>query len=81
MLLAKSNVNLQDAYLDAVRQKLYNIENRIAQVELMMPQVQQTRQTHMEQTVQNMSTRVAFLSRRIDELIPSQWKSKMPVTT
>lgn len=78
--LAKTTVNLQDAYLDAVRQKLHNIESRITQAELLIPQIQLERQAHMEQTVHNMSTRVAFLNRRIDELMPPQWKSKMPVT-
>ncbi|KAF2884897.1 hypothetical protein ILUMI_21268 [Ignelater luminosus] len=77
---AKTTVNLQDAYLDAVRQKLHNIESRITQAEVLIPQIQLERQAHMEQTVHNMSTRVAFLNRRIDELMPPQWKSKMPVT-
>jgi len=76
----KSTANLQDAYLDAVRHKLQNIENRVTQVELLIPQIQLKRQAHMEQTVHNMSTRLAFLNRRIDELMPPQWKSKMPVT-
>ena len=45
-----------------------------------MPQLQLRRQAHMEETVQNMSTRVAFLNKRVDDLTPPQWKSKMPVT-
>ncbi|KAF5277437.1 hypothetical protein FQA39_LY06250 [Lamprigera yunnana] len=76
----RSAANLQDAYLDSIRQKLKNIENRVIQAELIMPQIQLKRQAHMEQTVQNMSTRVAFLNKRIDELMPPQWKSKMPVS-
>ncbi|XP_031332791.1 uncharacterized protein LOC116163755 isoform X2 [Photinus pyralis] len=76
----RSTVNLQDAYLDAVRQKIKNMESRVAKVESLMPQIQLRRQAHMEETVQNMSTRVAFLNKRIDDLTPPQWKSKMPVT-
>ncbi|KAK5650263.1 hypothetical protein RI129_001292 [Pyrocoelia pectoralis] len=76
----RSTANLQDAYLDAVRQKIKNMESRVAKVESLMPQIQLRRQAHMEETVQNMSTRVAFLNKRIDDLTPPQWKSKMPVT-
>lgn len=76
--LVKSNANLQDAYLDAVRQKLRNMETRVTQAELLVPQLQWRRQTHMEKTVHNMSTRVAFLNKRIDDLLPPQWKSKVP---
>ncbi|KAF5286152.1 hypothetical protein FQR65_LT12910 [Abscondita terminalis] len=76
----RSTANLQDAYLDAVRHKIKNIENRVTEVELLMPQIQLKRQAHMDKTVQNMSTRVAFLNKRIDDLTPPQWKSKMPIT-
>lgn len=71
---------LQDAYLDAVRKNIRSMECRVTQAELLIPQLQYRRQAHMEQTVNSMSSRVAFLNRRIDELMPPQWKAKMPMT-
>lgn len=71
---------VQDAYLNAIRKNLTNMEGRVSQAERLIPQLQWRRQAHMEQTVNSMATRVAFLNRRIDELIPPQWKSKMPQT-
>lgn len=67
-------------YLDAVRKSLSGMENRVSQAEKLIPQLQWRRQAHMEQTVSTLSSRVAFLNRRVDELTPPQWKSKMPQT-
>lgn len=81
LYLAKNaSTLLQDAYLDAVRKNLRSMESRVTQAELLIPQLQWRRQAHMEQTVNSMSSRVAFLNRRIDELMPPQWKAKMPMT-
>ncbi|KAK9751310.1 hypothetical protein QE152_g5078 [Popillia japonica] len=75
----KNNVNLlQDAYLDAIRQKIASMESRINQAELLVPQLQWRRQAHMDDTVSMLSYRVSFLNRRIDELVPEEWKTKMP---
>lgn len=77
--LAKNNTNLlQDAYLDAIRLKIASMESRIAQAELLIPQLQWRRQAHMDDTVNTLSYRVSFLNRRIDELVPEEWKLKMP---
>ncbi|GJQ86266.1 hypothetical protein Trydic_g8963 [Trypoxylus dichotomus] len=77
--LAKNNANLlQDAYLDAIRQKIASMESRINQAELLVPQLQWRRQAHMDDTVNTLSYRVSFLNRRVDELIPEEWKAKMP---
>lgn len=69
---------LQDAYLDAIRQKIASMESRINQAELLVPQLQWRRQAHMDDTVSMLSYRVSFLNRRIDELVPEEWKTKMP---
>ncbi|XP_065157593.1 uncharacterized protein [Atheta coriaria] len=71
---------LHDAYIDAVKQKLQCMESRISQAEVLLPQLQWSRQTHLDQTVSKLSTRVSFLNRRVDELMPPEWKSKMPET-
>jgi hypothetical protein len=69
---------LQDAYIDSVCQKLRNMESRIVKAELLLPQLEWRRQAHMEETVNSLSNRVSFLNRRVDELLPAQWRSKMP---
>lgn len=71
---------MHDTYVDAIRKTIRNMESRVAQAEILIPQLQWRRQAHLDQTVNNMSSRVAFLNRRIDELMPPQWKSKMPQT-
>lgn len=79
--VAKDSTTLfQDAYLDAIRNNLRSMESRVTQAELLIPQLQWRRQAHMEHTVNTMSSRMAFLNKRIDELTPPQWKSKMPQT-
>ncbi|KRT80251.1 hypothetical protein AMK59_6505, partial [Oryctes borbonicus] len=45
----KNNANLlQDAYLDAIRQKIASMESRINQAELLVPQLQWRRRAHMD---------------------------------
>nr|XP_023028881.1 uncharacterized protein LOC111517057 [Leptinotarsa decemlineata] len=70
---------LQDAYVDSVRQKIRTLESRIAQSELLLPQLEWRRQAYMEETVNGLSGKVAFLNRRFDELLP-QCRMKQPET-
>ncbi|KAJ8934417.1 hypothetical protein NQ314_013458 [Rhamnusium bicolor] len=70
---------LQDAYVDAVRQKIRTLESRVAQSELLMPQLEWRRQAYMEDTVNALTNKVGFLNRRFDELLP-QFRSKFPET-
>ncbi|CAH1173726.1 unnamed protein product [Phaedon cochleariae] len=76
----KKNANLlQDAYVDAVQQKINSLESRIAQSELLLPQLEWRRQAYMEDTVNGLLNKVAFLNRRFDELLP-QITAKDPET-
>ncbi|XP_057668621.1 uncharacterized protein LOC130901334 [Diorhabda carinulata] len=61
---------LQDAYVDAVQQKIRTLESRIAQSELLLPQLEWRRQAYMEDTVNGLLYKVGFLNRRFDELLP-----------
>ncbi|KAJ8921620.1 hypothetical protein NQ315_010529 [Exocentrus adspersus] len=70
---------LQDAYVDAVKQKIRTLESRIAQSELLLPQLEWRRQAYMEDTVCALTNKVAFLNRRFDELLP-QFTAKFPET-
>ncbi|XP_072391334.1 uncharacterized protein [Diabrotica undecimpunctata] len=70
---------LQDAYVDAVQQKIRTLESRIAQSELLLPQLEWRRQAYMEDTVNGLMYKVGFLNRRFDELLP-QFSAKHPET-
>ncbi|KAG5888523.1 hypothetical protein JTB14_009575 [Gonioctena quinquepunctata] len=76
----KNSANLlQDAYVDSVRQKIRTLESRVAQSELLLPQLEWRRQAYMEETVNGLFSKVAFLNRRFDELLP-QFGPKHPET-
>lgn len=72
--------SLQDAYVDAVQQKIKTLESRISQSEFLLPQLEWRRQAYMEETVSALMNKVVFLNRRFDELLP-QHKSKLAETT
>ncbi|CAH0552855.1 unnamed protein product [Brassicogethes aeneus] len=75
-----SNVSLlQDAYVDAVKHKVKSIESRIYQAEFLLPQLEWRRQSYMEETINGLSSKVGFLNRRFDELLP-QFMPKIPET-
>lgn len=63
--------------MDAVRQEVKNLESRISQTEFVLPQLEWRRQAYMEDTVNGLLSKVAFLNRRFDELAPPQFKSKL----
>lgn len=65
-----ANSLLQDAYVDAVCNKVKSLESRIAQAELLLPQLEWRRQAYMEDTVSGLLNKVQFLNRRFDELSP-----------
>lgn len=67
----KNETNLlQDAYVDAVQQKIKSLESRITQSEFLLPQLEWRRQAYMEETVNALMNKVVFLNRRFDELRP-----------
>lgn len=65
-----SNSILQDAYIDSVCNKVKSLESRIAQTELLLPQLEWRRQSYMEDTVSALLNKMQFLNRRFDELYP-----------
>ncbi|XP_044765945.1 uncharacterized protein LOC123322155 [Coccinella septempunctata] len=71
---------LQDAYINSVYCKLNNMESRIQQAEKLLPQLECIQRTHLEETVSHLSSKVLFLNRRFDEILPLQWPPKTPYT-
>lgn len=53
------------------------MESRISRIESMSSQIQWHRQNLVEHTANSLVTRIAFLDRRIDELIPPEWNDKL----
>lgn len=70
---------LQDAYVDAVQQKIKSLESRVTQSEFLLPQLEWRRQAYMEETISALMNKVVFLNRRFDQLLP-QYKSKLEVS-
>lgn len=60
---------LQDAYVDAVQQKIRSLESRVTQSEFLLPQLEWRRQAYMEETISGLMNKVVFLNRRFDELL------------
>nr|CAH7743299.1 unnamed protein product [Callosobruchus chinensis] len=50
--------------------KIRTLESRIGQSETLLPQLEWRRQAYMEDTVNGLLNKVAFLNRRFDELLP-----------
>ncbi|KAL1490994.1 hypothetical protein ABEB36_011657 [Hypothenemus hampei] len=65
-----SNSLLQDAYVDSVCNKVKSLESRIAQAEMLLPQMEWRRQSYMEDTLSALLNKIQFLNRRFDELYP-----------
>lgn len=67
---------LQDAYVDALQQKINSLESRVSQSELLVPQLEWKKQAYMEETINALMNKVQFLNKRYDELLP-QYRNKM----
>lgn len=71
---------LQDAYVDAVHQKIKSLESRVTQSEFLLPQLEWRRQAYMEETISALMNKVVFLNRRFDLLLP-RYKSNTEEST
>lgn len=70
---------LQDAYVDAVQQKIQILESRVTQSELLLPQLEWRRQAYMEESINALMNKVVFLNKRFDQLHPP-YKNKLTET-
>ncbi|XP_012276238.1 uncharacterized protein LOC105697467 [Orussus abietinus] len=62
-------------YMDALKSKLHNLENRILLAEKTIPEVASTHSESIEEAATQLSGCVSYLDRRLDELAPFQWKA------
>lgn len=67
---------LSPSYVESVRSKINCLEKRVERVEMLVPEFQSRRMATIEQTMQQLSTKVNFLDKRLDELAPVEWKAQ-----
>ncbi|PSN36801.1 hypothetical protein C0J52_19386 [Blattella germanica] len=65
------------SYIETVQSKLKYLEQRVEQVESSIPKLQSQRQASIEQTINQLGTKVHFLDKRLDELVPQEWKDRV----
>ncbi|KAK7872605.1 hypothetical protein R5R35_001942 [Gryllus longicercus] len=68
-------------YIESVRSKINCLEQRVQRVELLVPEFQSRRLATIEQTMQQLSSKVNFLDKRLDELAPVEWKAQFQQST
>lgn len=75
-VVSSNNALTKEAYMKSLQSRLQIMETRLEQAELFLPHLEWKRQSYMEETVNQMLNKVSFLSRRFDELAPSEWRTK-----
>lgn len=61
-------------YIDALKSKLANLEKRVMAAECALPEVASAHIQAVEEAASQLATCVGFLDRRLDELVPTDWK-------
>ncbi|XP_044731861.1 uncharacterized protein LOC123294783 isoform X1 [Chrysoperla carnea] len=74
-LPARNRSHLHSIYVEAVKSKIYSMNKRLSKMESLIPQVRLRREIQNERAITALSSKVAFLERRLDELTPEEWKS------
>lgn len=68
---------LPPSYIETVRSKLRCLERRVERVESLIPELRSRRQASVEHVLHQLGSKVRFLDKRVDELIPSEWKGHL----
>lgn len=64
-------------YIDVLKLKLTNLEERVMAVETSLPEVASTHIQAVEEAASQLATCVEFLDRRLDELSPPHWRAQI----
>ncbi|XP_044731862.1 uncharacterized protein LOC123294783 isoform X2 [Chrysoperla carnea] len=72
---SRNRSHLHSIYVEAVKSKIYSMNKRLSKMESLIPQVRLRREIQNERAITALSSKVAFLERRLDELTPEEWKS------
>jgi hypothetical protein len=51
---------------------------QVEQVESLIPELQSRRQASIEHVLHQLGSKVHFLDKRLDELVPLEWKGQLP---
>ncbi|XP_023727157.1 uncharacterized protein LOC111875280 [Cryptotermes secundus] len=68
---------LPPAYIETVRSKLRCLERRVERVESLIPELRSRHQASVEHVLHQLGSKVHFLDKRLDELVPSEWKGHL----
>lgn len=74
---AQNRSHLHAVYLEAVKSKIQTMDKRLNKMESLIPQMRVKREMQNERAICTLSTKVAFLERRLDQLTPEEWKSQI----
>ncbi|XP_034948554.1 uncharacterized protein [Chelonus insularis] len=72
--------SIPPSYVDALQSKLNNLEKRIELAETAVPDLTNAHIHAVEDAAAQLTNCVNFLDRRLDELVPSAWKSQLNST-
>lgn len=64
-------------YIETVRSKLRCLEQRVERVESLIPELRSRRQASVERVLNQLASKVYFLDKRLDELVPPEWKGQL----
>ncbi|KAJ9596865.1 hypothetical protein L9F63_012121 [Diploptera punctata] len=74
---ASARTPFSPSYVETVRSKFKCLEKRVEHVETLIPELRTRRQASIENMLHELGSKVNFLDRRLDELLPLEWKAKM----
>ncbi|XP_066993620.2 uncharacterized protein [Anabrus simplex] len=72
---ASPRLAMSPTYIETVRSKLNNLEKRVERVESLVPEFRSQRLANIDRTLQQLGSKVNFLDKRLDELVPLEWKA------
>ncbi|XP_046994785.1 uncharacterized protein LOC124606773 [Schistocerca americana] len=77
---ASPRVAFSPTYIETVKNKLDSLEKRVSCVESLVPELRTHRLATIDRTMQQLSSKVNFLDKRLEELAPMEWKAHFPHT-
>lgn len=77
---ASPRLAFSPTYIETVKNRLDSLEKRVSCVESLVPELRTRRLATIDRTMQQLSSKVNFLDKRLEELTPMEWKAHFPQT-